>query len=97
MLEVSKILQLKEKFALHKLDLEDSIFRLFNIENGDSFKLNEISFCILSLFNGEKNIEEIRKSILAMYPDENPDIILRDFDELMEKMKKEDIFDERRS
>lgn len=97
MLEVSKILLLKEKFILHKLDLENSMFRLFNIENGDSFKLNEISFCILSLFDGEKSIEEIRNCILDKYPDENPDIILRDFSELMEDMEKEDIFEERRS
>lgn len=96
MLEVSRILQLKEKFILHKLDLDDCMYRLFNIENGDSFKLNEVSFCILSLFDGEKSIEEIRNCILDKYPDENPDIILRDFCELMEKMEKEDIFEERR-
>lgn len=97
MLEVSKILLLKEKFILHKLDLENSMFRLFNIENGDSFKLNEISFSILSLFDGKRSIEEIRNYILDKYPDENPDFILRDFSELMENMEKEDIFEERRS
>lgn len=97
MLEVSKILLLKEKFILHKLDLENSMFRLFNIENGDSFKLNEISFSILSLFDGKRSIEEIRNCILDKYPDENPDFILRDFSELMENMEKEDIFEERRS
>ena len=95
MLELDKVLQLKEKFVLYKLEVGDGMFWLFNIENGDSFKLNEVSYCILSLFNGNKSTGEISKCIVDKYPDANPDAILKDFEELMERMEKETIFKER--
>ena len=95
MLEVGRKFQLKEEFILHKLEIDDGMFRLFNVQNGDSFKLNETSYYTLSLFDGGKSIGEIHKCLLDNYPDENPDIILRDFNQLMEKMEKEDIFEER--
>lgn len=92
MLEVDKTLQLKEEFILYKLEVGKGMFWLFNIENGDSFKLNEISYYMLSLFDGNRSIGEIYKCILKTYPDSDPNIILEDFEELMERMKKENIF-----
>ena len=94
MLEVDRVLQLKEEFILYKLEVGEGMFWLFNIENGDSFKLNETSYYILSLFDGNTSIGEIHKCILDKYPDANPNIILKDFEELMER--KENIFKERR-
>ncbi len=94
MLEVDRVLQLKEEFILYKLEVGEGMFWLFNIENGDSFKLNETSYYILSLFDGNRGIGEIHKCILDKYPDANPNIILKDFEELMER--KENIFKERR-
>ncbi len=96
MLEVDKILQLKENFILYKLEVSKGMFWLFNIENGDSFKLNETSYYILSLFDGNKSIGEIHKCILDKYPDSEPNVVLGDFKELIERMKKENIFKERR-
>ena len=95
MLEVDKILQLKEEYILYKLEVDKGMFWLFNIENGDSFKLNEISYYILFLFDGNRNIEKIKKCILDKYPDKNSDIVLKDFEELIIKMKKQNIFKER--
>jgi len=94
MLEVDKILQLKEEFILYKLELSKGMFWLFNIENGDSFKLNETSYYILSLFDGNRNIGKIHKYILDEYPEVDPNVALEDFEELIERMKKVNIFKE---
>ena len=96
MLEVDKVLQLKEEFILYKLEVGKGMFWLFNIENGDSFKLNEISYYMLSLFDGNRSIGEICKCIPNTYPDATPDVISKDFEGLMERVKKENIFEERR-
>ena len=95
MLEVDKVLQLKEDFILYKLEVGKGMFWLFNIENGDSVRLNETSYYILSLFDGHKRIGEICKCVLDQYPDASPDVILKDFEELIERMEKENIFKER--
>ena len=92
MLEVDKVLQLKEEFILYKLEVGKGMFWLFNIENGDSFKLNETSYYMLSLFDGNRSIGEICKCILNKYPNSNPDVVLEDFEELMERMKQENMF-----
>jgi len=96
MLEVDKVLQLKEEFVLYRLELGKGMFWLFNIENGDSVKLNETSYYILSLFDGYKSIGEIRKYVLDKYHSMGSDTILEDFEELLIRMKKEGIFEERR-
>ncbi len=95
MLEVDKILQLKEEFILYKLDVDKGMFWLFNIENGDSFKLNEISYYILSLFDRNRSIEKIKKCILDKNPDIDSDTILKDFEELIIKFQNQNIFKER--
>ena len=96
MLEVDKVLQLKEDFILYKLGVGKGMFWLFNIENGDSVRLNETSYYILSLFDGHKSIGEVRKYVLNKYQSMDPDTISEDFEELLNKMEKEDIFEERR-
>lgn len=95
MLEIDKVLQLQEEFLTYKLEVGDGMFWLFNIETGDSFKLNETSYHMLSLFDGSKSMREIHKCILDGYPDSKPDVILKDFEELIGRMKKENVFKER--
>jgi len=92
MLEIDKALQLKEEFLLYQLDVGEGMFRLFNIENGDSFKLNETAYYILSLFDGKRKVREIQKCVHEEYHDIDPDAVTRDFEELLERMKKNSIF-----
>ncbi len=92
MLEIDKVLQLKEEFLLYQLDVGEGMFWLFNIENGDSFKLNETSYYILSLLDGNRSIGKIQECILDKYNDMGPDIVLGDFEELIEGMKRNNIF-----
>ena len=96
MLEVDKVLQLKEEFMVYKLEVDKGMFWLFNIKNGDSFKLNETSYYILSLLDGNRSIGEIHKYILDKYPDADFDVVLEDFEELIGRMNKENILKERR-
>jgi len=95
MLEVDEILQLKEEFILYKLEVDNGLFWLFNIENGDSYKLNEISYNILSLFDNNRSIENIKKDIIDKYPDMDSGIVIKDFEEFIIEMKKQKIFNER--
>ena len=88
------MLQLKEEFLTYKLEVGEGMFWLFNIETGDSFKLNETSYQILSLLDGNKSIGQIHKCILDEYPDSKPDVILKDCEELIERMVKENVFKE---
>ncbi|MBA7544159.1 hypothetical protein ES705_36507 [subsurface metagenome] len=96
MLEVDKILQLKEEFILYKLEVGNGMYRLFNIENGDSFKLNETSYYMLSLFDENRSIGEIKRCIIEKYPDIESNSVLIDFEKLIMSMKKQNIFKERR-
>ena len=96
MLDVNEILQLKEEYILYKLEVEDGMYWLFNIENGDTFKLNETSYYMLSLFNKNRSIGEIQKCILEKYHDIESDNVLEDFEKLILSMKKQNIFKERR-
>ena len=94
MLEINKILQLKEEYILFKFDVGNVKFWLFNIENGDSFKLNQTSYNMLSLIDGKRSIEEISKCLIDKISNKNRDLILKDFKKLIERMRKEKIFKE---
>jgi len=94
MLEINKILQLKEEYVLFKFDIGNGKFWLFNILNGDSFKLNQTSYNMLLLIDGKRSIEEINKYLVDKFSNENKDLILKDFKELIDRMQKEKIFEE---
>jgi len=96
MLEIDKILQLKEEYILYKLDVGDGKFWLFNIENGDSFKLNRTSYDMLSLIDGKRTIGEINRCLFDKYPNKDTDSILKDFETLIKRMRKDNIIEERR-
>ena len=69
MLEKTKINNVRMKLAdnqfLYKLD--DSLRWLFNIETGERYKLNESSYFVLSLFDGKKTVDEIRRIYVNKY------------------------------
>ena len=96
MLEINKILQLKEEYILFKFDVDNGKFWLFNIENGDSFKLNQTSYNMLSLIDGKRSIEEINKYLIDKFSNKNRDLVLKDFKVLIERMILEKIIEERK-
>jgi len=96
MLEINKILQLKEEYILFKFDVGNGKFWLFNIKNGDSFKLNQTSYNMLSLIDRKRSIKEINKCLIDKFSNKNRDLILKDFKELIERMIQEKIIEERK-
>ena len=90
MLETNKSdslrMELNDNLFLYKLD--DSLAWLFNIENGKCSNLNETSYFVLALFNGEKTLGEIRQIYVDKYLKngiEEP-ILLKDFNEFVERL-----------
>ncbi|MBE3135840.1 MAG: PqqD family protein [Thermoplasmata archaeon] len=95
MLETNKInnerMKLADDLFLYKLD--ESLAWLFSIENGEYYKLNDSSHFILSLFDGKKTIGEIQKIYINKYFKEGigEPILLKDFNELLERMMRDNI------
>lgn len=95
MLETYEIINERMKLAdslfLYKLD--ESLAWLFNIENGEYYKLNDSSHFILSLFDGKKTIGEIQKIYINKYFKEGIEepILLKDFNELLERMIRDNV------
>ena len=94
------VMKLGDNYFLHKLD--DSLSWLFNIDSGEYYNLNESSFFVLSLFDGKKTIDEIRKIYINNYSKSKTEnkLLLRDVNQLLkqlsntgvlEKIKKEDV------
>lgn len=89
MLEIrqSEILKMAEQFVLYKLDVRNKLCWLFDIEEGTCFNLNESSFFILSCFDGETPVSEIRQKFISRYPNESPEKLSKDFEELLKTLK----------
>jgi len=84
------IYKLADDWNLHKEELKEKKFYLFNVKDGDIIKLNEVSFDILRNMNGEKSLEEIVKTMREMYNvDEN--ILWNDILMLITKCMKKNV------
>jgi len=93
MLEVieSEILRIAEQYVLYKLDVNEGLFWLFDLQEGTCFNLNETSFFILSCFDGKTSTSEILQKFLSRYPDEDPEKVSNDFKEIVETLKKRNV------
>ena len=95
MLETNKInsvrMELNDNLFLYKLD--DSLAWLFNIENGEHYKLNDSSHFILALFDGKKTVDEIKKIYIKKYANEDvaEPILLKDFNELFDRLMRNNL------
>ena len=93
MLEVmeSEILRIAEQYVLYKLDVNDGLFWLFDVQEGTCFNLNETSFFILSCFDGKTSTSEIFRKLLSRFPDEDPEIVSNDFKEIVVTLKRQNV------
>jgi hypothetical protein len=80
-IEENAIMKLKDNYYLSKIE-EKGLFWLFDITSGKSYKLNEVSYSILSSFDGEKNLKSIKNNVLMLYGADK-EIISNDFDEFV--------------
>lgn len=93
MLEVKdpEILRIAEQYVLYKLDVNEGLFWLFDVQEGTCFNLNETSFFILSCFDGKTSTSEIFRKLLSRYPDEDPEKVSNDFREIVKTLKKQNV------
>ena len=84
------VFKLSVDWVLHKEDLKETKFFLFNVKDGTIVKLNEISFDFLSRINGEKNYSLILTELLKIY-DVNEEQLNIDLTALLKKISKFEI------
>lgn len=94
-LKESTILKLADNYVLYKLDIDEGMYWLFDIEEGTNFDLNEVSYFELSSCDGKNNYGEICNKVISKYSDENSETVLKDLNELLDKLYKEGILIER--
>ena len=93
MLEVedSEIWRIADRFVLHKLDEE--MCWLFDIQGGDYFELNPVSYFSISCFDGKTPCSEIRRQVLSKYSEANPQSVCEDLQELFRKLIEERVLE----
>ncbi|RZD15644.1 MAG: PqqD family protein [Candidatus Acididesulfobacter guangdongensis] len=65
-------------------------YMLFDTQTGGIYKLNAVSFNILSLCSGEYTSDEIKDEILKMF-DVDLDVLTEDFNDIITKFLNENI------
>ena len=83
----SGVWRIADQYVLYELDVDKGLFWLFNIEEGTCFKLNEVSYFILSCFDGKRTLSTIQDQILLRYSNEKKEVVLNDFKELFNTLK----------
>jgi hypothetical protein len=93
MLEMKEpeILRVAEQYVLYKLDVNEGLFWLFDVTEGTCFKLNETSFFILSNIDGKTPTSKILQRFHSKYPDEDPEKVSRDFEEILVHLKRRNV------
>ena len=79
----NKIYKLSNSYSLFKGEFNENKFFLFNIEDGTIYRLNEVSYDILSLFDGARDITNILNTVFNRYKGEH-DRMKIDFENLMQ-------------
>jgi hypothetical protein len=78
--EINKsVMVLADNQFLYRLD--DSLEWLFNTDTGDYWNLNEQSYFVLSLFNGERTVGEISQLYVDRYLEGgvSKELLMQDF------------------
>lgn len=87
----SEILEISNQYVIYSLDTDKGLCWLFDIQKGTSFKLNKVSFFILSCIDGKSSNLEILHKLYLKYPHEEQEKIFNDFKNLIRIFKKQHI------
>lgn len=84
MLEIrdNDVIAISEDYSLYSLDLKQIKYWLFNVKDGSNFKLNEVSYFILSRCDGQKSVGQLKEELTKRYQRDN-ETIIRDFEEFI--------------
>ena len=83
-IEKSKILRISEKFVLHRLG--DELYWLFDVQDGDVYQLNAVSYFIISCFDGKTSLQNILDKVELQYSRVEAQEVRRDCEELIKKL-----------
>jgi len=64
---MDKIYRLSDSFSLYKSDIKEKIYYLFNVSDGTIYRLNEVSYDMLSQFDGRQTVGEVLHFLLNLY------------------------------
>ncbi len=67
MTQTDKIYRLSDSFSLYKSDIKEKIYYLFNVSDGTIYRLNEVSYDMLSQFDGRQAVGDVLQSLLNLY------------------------------
>lgn len=90
----SKIFRLSDSFSLYKSDFKEKKYYLFNVADGTIYRLNEVSYDMLSRFDGHQTFAEVLSEINSIY-ESNMDEIEGDFNSMLQQWLDKKILIER--
>lgn len=67
MTQTGKIYRLSDDYSLYKTDFKEKKYYLFNVSDGTIYKLNDVSYDMLSQFDGRQTVGNVLKSLLNLY------------------------------
>lgn len=73
---------ISEDYSLYSLDLKQTKYWLFNVKDGSNFKLNEVSYFILSRCDGQTSVGQLKEELTKRYQRDSK-TILGDFEEFI--------------
>ncbi len=84
MLEIrdNDVIAISEDYSLYSLDLKQVKYWLFNVKDGSNFRLNEVSYFILSRCDGQTSIGQFKEELIKRYQQDN-ETIIGDFEEFI--------------
>ncbi len=79
----NKVYALSSSYSLFKGEFNDIKYYLFNIEDGSIYRLNEVSYDMLALFDGKRDANKVFTLFNDMYQGEK-DTMMIDFKNLLQ-------------
>jgi len=76
------VIAISEDYSLYSLDLKQTKYWLFNVKDGSNFKLNEVSYFILSRCDGQISVGQLKEELTNRYQRDS-ETIIGDFEEFI--------------
>ncbi len=84
MLEIrdNDVIAISEDYSVYSLDLKPGKYWLFNVKDGSNFRLNEVSYFILSRCDGQISVGQLNEDLTKRYQRDS-ETIIGDFEEFI--------------
>ena len=82
-IENKTVFKLNESFSLSSFESKKQKYWLFDLNEGNIYRLNTVSYLILSMLEGKTCFGDIISSVLSQFDDVNKEEIWRDGQEFL--------------